>query len=143
MSTTPFVIERTYPVPAQKVWEAITNKDKMKQWYFDLKEFRPEVGFTFEFDGGKEGRIYHHICKITEVVPGQKLTHTWKYQGYPGVSYVTFELFEEGDNTRLKLTHAGIETFPANEPDFAAHNFAEGWNYIIGTSLQKYLGQVV
>ena len=124
MSTTPFVIERTYPVQ------------------FSTDCFQSSK-LTFEFDGGKEGRIYHHICKITEVVPGQKLTHTWTYRGYPGVSYVTFELFEEGDSTRLKLTHAGIETFPANEPDFAAHNFAEGWNYIIGTSLQKYLGQVV
>ena len=139
MNTTPFVIERTYNVPAQKVWEAITDKDKMKQWYFDLKEFRPEVGFVFEFDGGREGRIYHHVCTITEVVPDKKLTHTWTYQGYPGVSYVTFELFEDGGSTRLKLTHSGIETFPASVPDFALHNFAEGWSYILGTSLAKYL----
>ena len=34
------------------VWTAITDKTWMKQWYFDLQEFKPEVGFTFEFVGG-------------------------------------------------------------------------------------------
>lgn len=141
MSAAPFVIERIYPVPVERVWEAITDKHKMKEWYFDLEEFRPEVGFEFHFDGGKEGRIYHHVCTITEVVPGKKLTHTWTYKGYAGVSYVTFELFDEGMQTRLRLTHAGIDTFPAGEPDFAQQNFAEGWTYIIGSSLQQYLGK--
>ena len=45
MNKSPFVIERVYNAPIQLVWEAITNRDQMKQWYFDLKEFKPEVGF--------------------------------------------------------------------------------------------------
>ena len=32
----PFIIERTYNAPRNKVWRAITSKDDMKQWYFDL-----------------------------------------------------------------------------------------------------------
>jgi uncharacterized protein YndB with AHSA1/START domain len=43
----PFTIERTYSASVKKVWEAITDKAKMKQWYFDLSEFKPEVGFEF------------------------------------------------------------------------------------------------
>lgn len=31
------IIERTYEAPIEKVWEAITNKDQMKQWYCDIK----------------------------------------------------------------------------------------------------------
>jgi len=138
METAPFVIERTYNAPADKVWQAITDKDKMKQWYFDLKEFKPEVGFEFQFTGGPPEKTYLHLCRITEVIPGKKLTHTWKYDGYAGESFVTFELFAEGDKTRLKLTHAGLETFPA-EPDFARNNFEMGWTDIIGRSLKEYL----
>jgi|SRR6185437_15188483 len=138
METAPFVIERTYNAPADKVWQAITDKDKMKQWYFDLKEFKPEVGFEFQFTGGPPEKTYLHLCRITEVIPGKKLTHTWKYDGYAGESFVTFELFAEGDKTRLKLTHAGLETFPA-EPDFARKNFEMGWTDIIGRSLKEYL----
>ncbi len=138
METTPFVIERTYNAPADKVWQAITDKDKMRQWYFDLKEFKPEVGFEFQFSGGSKEKTYLHLCKITEVITGRKLTHSWQYDGYPGESFVTFELFPEGDKTRLKLTHAGIETFPA-ERDFSRESFTKGWTHIIGKSLLEYL----
>jgi uncharacterized protein YndB with AHSA1/START domain len=138
MEAAPFVIERTYNVVIDKVWQAITDKNKMKQWYFNLAEFKLEVGFEFQFVGGTENKTYLHICRITEVIPGKKLTHTWKYDGYPGESYVTFELFDEGDKTRLKLTHAGLETFPP-EPDFAKTNFEMGWADILGRSLKEYL----
>lgn len=139
MNTAPFVIERTYPVPVNKVWQAITDKEKMKQWYFDLAEFKPEPGFEFEFLGtGNEGQKYKHLCKVTEVVPGKKLAHSWIYDGYPGYSVVTFELFDEGDKTRLRLTHEGLESFPVH-PDFARTNFEAGWTYIVGKSLLEYL----
>jgi uncharacterized protein YndB with AHSA1/START domain len=39
------VIERTFKAPVAKVWRALTDVDEMRQWYFDLKEFRPAVGF--------------------------------------------------------------------------------------------------
>ena len=140
MKAQPFVIEKTFYAPINKVWQAITDKDKMALWYFKLEEFKPEVGFIFEFTGGHEDGIqYLHHCEITEVIPGKKLTHSWKYVGYAGESFVTWELFEEGDKTRLKLTHVGLETFPANNKDFAKSNFAAGWNYIINTSLLQHL----
>jgi len=139
MSTQPFVLERTYNAPISKVWEAITDNKKMKEWYFKLEEFKPVVGFEFRFDGGSETKIYKHICKITEVIPGKKLTHSWKYEDYPGESFVSWELFDEGDKTRLKLTHTGLETFPQNSPDFAKESFSKGWTYITGTSLKEYL----
>jgi len=140
MDTSPIIVEQTYDAPAASVWEAITDKDKMKQWYFDLAEFRAEVGFEFSFMGENEGRKFKHLCRITEVVPGEKLAHTWRYEGYPGTSTVTFGLFDEGGKTRVKLTHEGIETFPVNEhKDFAKENFLGGWNYILGTSLKNYL----
>ncbi len=139
MKAEPFVIERTFDAPVNKVWKAITDKDEMKQWYFSLAEFIPEVGFEFTFTGGKDGREYVHHCKITEVIAGKKLKHSWHYEGYEGMSYVTFELFEEGDKTRLKLTHEGLETFPQNNTDFAKESFSEGWNYIVGKSLKDFV----
>ena len=139
MTTEPFVIERTYDAPVAAVWEAITNRDKMSQWYFDLKEFRPEVGFEFRFYGGPPHKQYLHICEVKEGVTGKKLTYSWRYDGYKGLSFVTFELFDEGGKTRVKLTHEGLETFPESNPDLAKKNFAEGWTAIIGTSLKEYL----
>jgi uncharacterized protein YndB with AHSA1/START domain len=139
MKTQPFIIERTYNAPIARVWRALTDKDEMKQWYFDLKEFKPEVGFKFQFWGGDEKKKYLHLCEITEVVPNKKLTYSWRYDGFTGESFVSFELFPEGNKTRLKLTHEGLETFPADEPALARKNFEWGWNQIIGTSLKEFL----
>ena len=138
-ATNAFEIERTYDAAIETVWEAITNKDHMKQWYFDLKEFKPEVGFEFQFYGGTEQKQYLHLCKVVEVVNFKKLKYSWRYDGYEGNSFVTFELFAEGPKTRLRLTHEGLHTFPQNNPDFAKANFVEGWTSLLESSLMKYL----
>lgn len=136
----PFTIDRIFNAPASIVWKAITDKEEMKHWYFDLKAFKAEPGFEFQFYGGHEDGIrYLHLCRVTEVIVGKKLTYSWRYDGYEGMSYVTFELFPEGSRTRLKLTHAGLETFPASNPDLSKANFVEGWNYLIGQALTAHL----
>ena len=141
MKNEPIVIERTLNAPVEKVWKAITDKDQMKKWYFDIENFKPEVGCEFQFIGGNEDntKTYIHLCKITEVIAGKKLTYSWRYKSYEGISFVTFELFAEGDKTKLKLTHEGLETFPASNSDLRKENFAEGWTYIIGRSLPGYV----
>ncbi len=139
MNTEPFVIERTYSAPVDRVWQAITDRDKMKAWYFDIAAFKPEPGFEFQFYGGSEEKKYLHLCKITTAIPGKKLAYSWRYKDYPGNSIVSFELFAEGDKTRLKLTHEGLESFPAGNPDFAKESFSAGWNHIIGTSLKGFV----
>lgn len=139
MKAQPFTIERTFNASVSKVWKAITDKDEMKNWYFDLPEFKPEIGCKFQFEGGPDDRKYVHLCRVTDVIPNKKLAYSWKYDGYSGESFVMFELFGEGDKTRVKLTHAGLETFPADNPDFDRKNFEAGWTKIIGTSLKNYL----
>jgi uncharacterized protein YndB with AHSA1/START domain len=134
----PLVIERTFNAPAARVWRALTNCAEMKKWYFSLPEFKAQVGFEFQFSAEKDGVKYLHRCKITKVIPGKKLSHTWRYEGYAGNTQVTFELFPEGKKTRLKLTHAGLENLP-KLPDFARTNFAAGWTMIIGTGLKRFV----
>jgi uncharacterized protein YndB with AHSA1/START domain len=139
MKTEPFVIERTLNAPAEKIWKAITDKAQMKQWYFDIAEFEPEVGFEFTFTGGSEDKVYIHLCKITDVVPDKKLKHSWAYEGLEGISFVTWELFPEGNTTRVKLTHEGLETFVTDNPDFARSSFEGGWTYIVGKSFKEFV----
>jgi uncharacterized protein YndB with AHSA1/START domain len=139
MSTKPIVIEQTYNAPVERVWSALTDKAKMKEWYFDVDDFKPEVGFTFRFSGSDKGVTFWHICVVKEVVPLKKLSHSWRYEEFPGDSIVTWEFFAEGDKTRVKLTHSGMETFPQNNPSFAIANFTKGWTHITGTGLKNYV----
>lgn len=140
MNNNPVIIEKLINAPVKKVWQAITDKDQMKQWYFDLSDFKPEVGFEFRFPGqGHKGEQYMHVCKITEVVPLKKLQYSWQYVGLEGYSVVTFELFEEADKTRVKLTHTGLETFPKDNTDFARDSFNAGWTELITVLLPKFV----
>jgi uncharacterized protein YndB with AHSA1/START domain len=138
-ANTPITIERTFNASPEKVWQAITDKEQMKQWYFDLEEFKPEIGFEFQFEGGDDKQTFLHLCKVTDVIPGKNLTYSWRYGGYAGNSFVTFQLFEEGAQTRLRLTHEGLETFPAEVAPLGKENFVAGWNHIIGVSLKDFL----
>ena len=138
ITTEAIVIERTFNAPVARVWKALTDVDQMRVWYFDLKEFKPEVGFKFGFVVEHKGSTYDHRCRITEVIPQKKIAYTWRYAGHEGDSLVTFELFPEGEKTRLKLTHQGLETFPKTVA-FARENFEKGWTELIGSELKKFV----
>jgi uncharacterized protein YndB with AHSA1/START domain len=135
----PLIIEQFLNATASQVWDAITNKEQMKKWYFSLADFKPEVGFEFQFEGGPEDRIYLHKCRIIEVIPLQKLSYTWRYEGYPGVSTVHFLLEPQSPGTLLRLVHEDLWTFPGGNPDFAEENFRAGWTHIIQTALREFL----
>jgi uncharacterized protein YndB with AHSA1/START domain len=134
------VIDRTLNAPVARVWDALTDVDQMRQWYFDLKEFKAEVGFEFEFVVEHEGNRYHHLCRVAEVIPQKRIAYTWRYKGESGDSLVTFELSAQGDRTRLKLTHSGIETFP-KIPAYARKNFEAGWTQIVHSELRQFVEQ--
>jgi uncharacterized protein YndB with AHSA1/START domain len=134
----PIVVERIFDAPVRRVWTALTDVNEMRQWYFDLKEFKPQVGFEFDFVVKHEGNSYHHLCRVTEVIPQQKIAYSWRYKGEPGDSLVTIELCSEGEKTRLRLTHSGIETFPKT-PAYARKNFEAGWTAIVGTELKQFV----
>lgn len=139
MKDTRLIVEQEFNAPVELVWRAITEKELMKQWYFDIADFRLETGCTFHFEGSNEDRCYVHVCEILEIIPHKKLKYSWSYQGYPGLSFVTFELYPVGDKTRLKLIHEGLETLPSENPDFARENFVGGWKSLIHELLKEFL----
>jgi uncharacterized protein YndB with AHSA1/START domain len=135
---TPLVVERTLHASPAQVWQALTTAAALQKWMFDIKEFKPEVGFEFQFTVECNNFTYIHCCRIVEAVPQKRLAYTWRFEGHEGDSVVTYELFPEGGGTRVKLTHVGLGTFPAL-PNFARHNFEEGWTFLLGQSLAEFL----
>lgn len=134
----PLVVERVLNAPVSTVWQALTTSDAMKRWYFEMDGFRPEVGCEFSFVVEHHGNRFDHRCRVTAVVPQQRISYTWRYHGHEGESHVVFELFPEGKGTRLKLTHTGLETFP-KVPAFDPQNFTRGWNSLLGQELPDYV----
>ncbi|WP_196893811.1 SRPBCC family protein [Aureivirga marina] len=132
-------IEKTFDTSIENVWKAITDKELMKKWYFDIPDFKLEVGCKFQFEGQKDGVKYLHLCEILEMIPLKKLMYSWKYKNYKGITFLTFGLIQKNEKTILKLTHKGLETIAKENPDFAPENFIQGWNYIINESLSNFL----
>jgi uncharacterized protein YndB with AHSA1/START domain len=136
----PIVVERIYEAPASVVWEAITDSEKMRRWYFEeMTDFRPEVGFETEFSVHHQGQDYVHQWKVIEVVPERKIAYQWRYGGYAGDSSVTWELSEAPGGTRLRLIAKGIETFPQDNPAFRRESCRAGWEYFLHERLASFL----
>lgn len=140
MTSEPIILERVLQAPVSKVWKALTDAGQMQSWYFEIETFRAEPGFEFHFYAGSPEQKWMHRCKVKEVIKEKKLSYTWKYDEIPDVeTLVTFELFDEGDNTtRIRLTHEGVNKFPQNK-NFKRGNFVEGWAQIVGTSLKNFV----
>lgn len=140
MNAKPIIKEILVNASPSKVWKAITNYEDMLVWYFDLPGFKTEVGYEFSFYGETaDGTKYLHLCTITEALVNEKLSYSWRYDGYKGDSMVSFELIPEGEKTLVRLTHHGFDTFPDDNKDLKRANFDGGWEAIIRESLKHFV----
>ena len=140
VSDDPIVVDNSFKCSVEKVWSAITNVHKMREWFFgNIPEFEPKVGFKTSFAVQSEDRTFTHLWEITRVVPFDKLEYKWRYKEYPGDSLVVFELIKQGNTSLLRLSATVLEDFPDDIPEFARESAVEGWNYLLGKSLREYL----
>jgi len=137
----PIVIEKLLNAPVEKVWNALTDPAQMKEWYFDIPDFKPEVGHEFSFLAGSDREKWLHLCKVTDVKPNELIAYSWKYDGYVGESHVKFELAKHNVQTLLTLTHHGLHTFPQDIEALKKENFVQGWTEIT-KALSDFLEQV-
>ena len=141
--TEPIIVEQTFDVPSESLWQAISDHSQMIQWFFDnIPDFQPEAGFKTEFNIRAGDRDFHHLWTIIESVPGQKLVYDWRYKDLPGVGIVTFEVSSQGNGSRLRVTNDGLESFPTDIPEFSRDSCQAGWEYFIQGNLQDYLNRV-
>lgn len=136
----PIVVEQTYNAPIKTVWNAITQADQMRQWYFgNIATFEAEVGFETRFDVECVDRVFPHVWKVTEAEAPVRLVYDWSYAGYEGNSFVVFELSEHDGMTTLRLTQTATEDFSDDRAEFSREAGLEGWKWFIQDSLKAYL----
>lgn len=136
----PIIVAQSFDSPIENVWNAITDVEQMRQWYFDnIPDFKPEVGFETRFIVQSDERNFTHIWRVTEVIPLKKIGYTWDFEEYPGQGYSTFDLDEKGGKVNLILRSYVIRNFPDNIPEFKRESGQAGWEYFIKKSLKEYL----
>ncbi len=136
----PIIVEQLFDNPINKVWKAITELDQMTQWFFDnIPDFKAEVGFKNQFNVKAPSRDFLHLWEVTEVITNKKIVTNWKYKGFKGDSFVTFELFKRDTQTKLVLSTRIVEDFDDSIPEFRYESGVAGWSYFIKERLTAFL----
>jgi uncharacterized protein YndB with AHSA1/START domain len=93
--------EIVLPSPREEVWEALTDPERLEDWFANEVELdlRPGGGARFRWGNGEE----RHAV-VTEVDPERRLSFEWEEEGE-----VSFTLNDDADGTRLTV----VETVPA------------------------------
>jgi len=104
-------MQRWLAHPPEKVWRAMTEPDRLAEW-FPAKVFpQLRVGGKVEFEFGDDG-------VVTELDPPRLIAYTW------GTDHLRWELAAERGGTQLALVH----TF---DDRAGAASFGAGWHTCI------------
>ncbi|PIR88420.1 MAG: ATPase [Candidatus Harrisonbacteria bacterium CG10_big_fil_rev_8_21_14_0_10_44_23] len=128
------IVEKSVKVsaPVQKVWEALTNPEMVKQYLFGTQLVTDwQVGNDIVFQGSYEGKEYLDKGKIVQFEPEKLLQYTYlssfsgledKEENY---SLVTYEVSGEDGDITLKVSQKRF----ANEQ--AREHSESGWDMVL------------
>lgn len=118
--------------PSEKVWQALTDPGLVKQYFFGTDmEADWKVGGNITYRGEWKGKAYEDKGHVLEIEPNKKLvTDYWSnLSGKPDVpenyQRVTYELFEDGNGTKLVITQDG------NPTQESADHSTNNWNMVL------------
>jgi uncharacterized protein YndB with AHSA1/START domain len=89
--------ELILPVPPEEVWEALTDPERLKEWFANDVEWDGDE-LVYRWDDGEERR-----ARIEESDEPRRLGFRWSDPG-GDETRVTFELEEADEGTRLTVT---------------------------------------
>ena len=140
-------LERLLDAPVDKVWRYLTEAELRQQWFMGGTDARPDSEFELLNDHDNlsdddvpypenyaefKGKTWNE--KVLRFEPARLLETT--FQGGKN-GHVTYELFPEGDRTRLVLTHSGIVS------GTGAQDFGSGWNSHLTVLQERLAGRSV
>ncbi|WFR84186.1 SRPBCC domain-containing protein [Arthrobacter sp. Y-9] len=118
-------LERHFPHPIERVWEAITTPELLARWWA-AGDIAPVVGHRFTLDMAHWGE---QRCEVLAVEPGRSLTILFA-EGVLDTT-ITWRLESVADGTVLHFEHAGFRLdTPAGRQ--ALDGMGHGWPGVLG-----------
>src|SRR3954447_19178105 len=109
-------VERTYAEPADQIWPAITQPDRIGRWLAPVQgDLR--LGGRFQIEGNAGGTVL--TCE-----PPHTLAISWEFGGH--VSFVDVTLEVTAGGTLLRLVHSSPSD-PAHWENFGPGAVGIGW----------------
>jgi uncharacterized protein YndB with AHSA1/START domain len=101
-------VERIYPHPIERVWEAVATARGLSAWLMP-NDFEPRVGHRFTLRWKKSPGWRGFVeCEVLELEPLRRLVFSWVGNPDQKPLTVTFTLEPVGEGTRLVLDHEGF-----------------------------------
>lgn len=111
-------IDRWLDASPERVFEAFTNEDQLRQWWGprDFESvaisFRPRVGGRYRVElAGPDGSRFAHVGTFRAVEPPRHLSYTWRWVAGPlqqSEMLVAIDFEPERGGTRVRVRHAGF-----------------------------------
>ena len=132
-----FTIERTYPVPPEKVFAAFASAEAKSIWgdtgnlesadvEEDASEFDFRVGGREKFGVKMDGTTFRYDALYYDIIPDRRIIYTYEmYANYQriSVSVATIQFAESEEGTALTYTEQG--TYLDGIDGFEAPNLRE------------------
>jgi uncharacterized protein YndB with AHSA1/START domain len=143
------VVRRQIAVPRERVFEAWTNPEVLKDWWhagpdWDTPEaevdLRPGGSYRLAMRDPASGQTHTLVGEYREVQPPERLVYTWTWESNPeamqgsAASLVTVEFMDDGGATEVSITHSGFAT------DEIRDLHAQGWEGCLA-NLERTLAQ--
>jgi len=141
-------LERVLDAPPETVWRYLTQAELRRDWFMGGTDATPggEFDLVVDHDNLSEDKTVPYpegyaqfkgtvwAEKVVRFEPPRLLETTFQ-SGKNGT--VTYELFAEGERTRLVLTHSGITS------GTGAQDFGSGWNSHLTMLEERLAGRSV
>lgn len=110
-------LDRRFAAPRERVWRAWTDPAEVRAWWggksyaTESVDMDVRVGGTFRIVILGEERKHIVGGTYLEVVPPERLVHSWAWEGGDWAGHemrVTIEFKEDGDGTHMLLTHENL-----------------------------------
>jgi uncharacterized protein YndB with AHSA1/START domain len=99
------VLEREYPHPPERVWEALTDPKALSDWLLPTTT-RPVLGGCMKFiDRAPGGRSRKVQCRVVELDAPRRLAYSWKTDDEAAPSLVCWTLEPVDGGTHVRLEH--------------------------------------
>lgn len=141
---TDLTITRSFPVPPERVFEFVTRRDRLLQWWGPEGATLPDERLDFTTEGpwhsvmaNADGRRFKVSGKVVEVSSPNVIELTWAWHDETDArgpeSRVRIELRPEGAGTRFVLHHRELVDAESQS------NHELGWTSSLG-KLERLLG---
>jgi uncharacterized protein YndB with AHSA1/START domain len=116
-------LTRRFAAPRERVFDAWTDPQLLERWWAALQgwetsraevDLRPRGRYVLSMRDGESGAVHTVVGEYVDVRRPERLSYTWTWEGEPEEmrgserTLVLVEFAEEGDGTRVYLTHRGF-----------------------------------